>query len=208
MTPQEHTNPPDDTLIQGENQRILQAAKEQMQEQNRYTALLGSSLLEHVKIANARPSQKQTVKHISAPNDWLRLPTNKTTVESKMRLTPQKYRWRIGLHRLGDHQDVIGIEFESDIILGRYAGTGEAPDLDLSAYDGQAKGVSRLHALLRPSRNNVYLIDLDSRNGTQVNGSSISVSMTRALHDNDVVALGELTFVVRIYEGPDSSAGV
>ncbi|HEC23420.1 MAG TPA: FHA domain-containing protein [Chloroflexi bacterium] len=114
--------------------------------------------------------------------------------------------WRIELHELKPVTEPLGLEIVGDVVIGRRTGGTEfPPDLDLSPYDAARHGVSRRHALLRPTRNNLYLIDLDSTNGTARNAITLGPGVAQALKHNDTIALGSLTFTVKIIEKPSAS---
>ncbi len=85
------------------------------------------------------------------------------------------------------------------LTLGRETpGQVITPDIDLSAYDAYKKGVSRLHATIKLSDNNseAHIIDLDSENGTRVNGNRIPANSEVPLHNNDIITLGKLKIQV------------
>ncbi|MGF1503899.1 MAG: FHA domain-containing protein, partial [Anaerolineae bacterium] len=71
-------------------------------------------------------------------------------------------------------------------------------DLDLSPYVNRRFGISRRHALLRPSGSKVFLLDLNSTTGTRVNGSSVYPSRAMALQDGDIITLGSLTMTLSV----------
>jgi pSer/pThr/pTyr-binding forkhead associated (FHA) protein len=56
--------------------------------------------------------------------------------------------------------------------------------------------VSRRHVALRPAGNDLHVQDLDSKNGTVVNGHSITGTVAAA--DGDVVRVGTTELVVRV----------
>jgi hypothetical protein len=110
--------------------------------------------------------------------------------------------WRIELHGLAPGAAPIGFDILGDVILGRNtAGTHEA-DIDFQSYNGGRLGVSRRHAMLRPSAHKLFLMDLDSTNGISHNAVSLPASSVRALGDGDIVSLGKLTFQVKLIDGP------
>lgn len=111
-------------------------------------------------------------------------------------------RWRIELHGLSRDFGPIGIDIVGDVILGRGNGSSGGPDLNLDPYGGFDTGVSRQHAILRPSRNALYLIDLSSTNGTWHNALKLGSGTTRAIANNDTITLGRLTFTVRLISLP------
>lgn len=80
-------------------------------------------------------------------------------------------------------------------------GRGESPVpgqpfVDLSPYDGEMLGVSRVHAEIRFLNNTLVLSDLDSDNGTFVNDLRLYPYEIRVLHHNDELRLGKLLMKV------------
>jgi hypothetical protein len=110
--------------------------------------------------------------------------------------------WRIELHNLGPGVTPIGLEIVGDTVLGRGKTGAQIPDLDLDEYRAFDLGVSRRHALLRPTKNRLYLIDLGSTNGTLLNATPLGQGVARAISDNDIVTLGNLSFTVRVADRP------
>ena len=68
----------------------------------------------------------------------------------------------------------------------------DAPHIDLTHFGAEAKTVSRLHALLRRETNTIAIEDLNSTNGTHVNGHRLVPHITHILHDGDEILLGAL----------------
>ena len=86
---------------------------------------------------------------------------------------------------------------KSETSLGRRdPGTGVAPDIDLTAYAGYRKGVSRNHAMLRLKEKRLELYDLGSSNGTLINGVRLSAHQPHLLRDGDEITLGKM--VIRV----------
>ncbi len=107
--------------------------------------------------------------------------------------------WRILLELTGKNRGLLPFEIAADVVIGRGMEGADAPDLDLTALDALDLGVSRRHALLRPTTNNLYLIDLGSTNGTLINGSVLGRGAhSLALHDH--ISLGKLNMRVRYLE--------
>lgn len=71
------------------------------------------------------------------------------------------------------------------------------PDIDLSPYDAEALGVSRLHAALRRQDDTLVLCDTGSKNHTFVNGQRLHAHEVRVLHSGDEIRLGRLVLRVR-----------
>ena len=86
---------------------------------------------------------------------------------------------------------------EGEMIIGRSDMDNVVhPDIDLNPFDAKELGVSRLHASLKRLENTVSLADLNSRNGTYINGQKLHPNEVRVLRDADVVRFGRLTLTV------------
>lgn len=116
--------------------------------------------------------------------------------------------WRI-LVKIGEPAPrmTVGLDIYADVILGRGAGSADSPDIDLSNLDALDLGVSRRHAMIRPTRNRLYLIDLNSTNGSYVNAVPVGKGMAQVLRHGDTVSLSRLSFVIEIVSSPTLSAG-
>src|SRR5205814_9033262 len=99
--------------------------------------------------------------------------------------TKPENRWRVELHGLSREHGPLGLDILGDVVLGRGLSGDEVPDLDMKPFGAFELGVSRRHAMLRPSRNALYLIDLNSTNGTWHNALRVGSGITRALAHND-----------------------
>lgn len=66
------------------------------------------------------------------------------------------------------------------------------PDVDLTPFGGTASGVSRRHALLRHNQGTWTITDLNSTNGTFVNGTRIASNMPTPLPDHAAVRFGTI----------------
>ncbi|MGA9397028.1 MAG: FHA domain-containing protein [Anaerolineaceae bacterium] len=92
---------------------------------------------------------------------------------------------------------VIRIQ-KNEYTFGRAAlGQAVIPDFDLTPYDGLAKGVSRIHALILATEKEIFLRDLVSINGTQINGIRLSPNMDYPLKANDMISLGRLILSIK-----------
>jgi pSer/pThr/pTyr-binding forkhead associated (FHA) protein len=86
----------------------------------------------------------------------------------------------------------------SRIVLGRAdAKSAQLPDIDLAPYNAIAKGVSRFHAAIEIGVDFVTLTDLNSRNGTSLNGAVLVPHQPRIVRDGDQIGLGDL--IANIY---------
>jgi pSer/pThr/pTyr-binding forkhead associated (FHA) protein len=92
---------------------------------------------------------------------------------------------------------MVSLVGRDSFTLGRAAG-GQAvvPDVDLDTYGAQDQGISRLHAEIRLDKQGVHVVDLDSVNGTLINGKRIKPQDPQLLRHKDVVQLGHLKLQV------------
>ena len=81
----------------------------------------------------------------------------------------------------------------------------ERPDVDLTAYGGLEKGVSRIHAAIERSGAFLTLTDLNSSNGTCLNGHRLPPNEAYPLREGDELHLGRM--VVHIYFKSNARAG-
>ncbi len=95
--------------------------------------------------------------------------------------------------------DIMPLKDKKRYILGRTDET-VVPDVDLSPYDGIKNGVSRVHAeITLDHESRVFLTDLNSTNGTWVNGLRIEKQNQVPLNHGDVISLGKLVVQALIY---------
>ncbi|MDX2161089.1 MAG: FHA domain-containing protein [bacterium] len=92
----------------------------------------------------------------------------------------------------------IAAEQMVSIIIGRGdPATGEKPAVDLSLHGGMEMGVSRKHAeIVRREDNALHLLDLESANGTHLNGQRLVPRQGRILRNGDEIRLGRLVLLV------------
>lgn len=90
----------------------------------------------------------------------------------------------------------LTIEPHDGFTIGRADKEREfVPDLDLNDFGGLEKGVSRRHAAFGRGDGVLTITDLDSANGTYLNGVRIG-TQPRVLRDGDEIRLGNLTCYV------------
>jgi pSer/pThr/pTyr-binding forkhead associated (FHA) protein len=97
---------------------------------------------------------------------------------------------QVSLHivRTGQILPLIG---RMEFTLGRISqGQSILPDVDLSPYNAYAQGVSRLHATLKLIREDLYIEDLGSSNGTRINNTKILPHQNQPIAHGDVITLG------------------
>lgn len=104
----------------------------------------------------------------------------------------------ISLHMMESGQ-IIPLADRTEFTLGRASeGQPVMPDIDLAHYDAYANGVSRLHAVIKCSDDHVCIIDLDSSNGTYINGERIVAHKETPLRHGDLIHLGKLKIQILI----------
>jgi hypothetical protein len=82
-------------------------------------------------------------------------------------------------------------------VFGRIdPGSVENPEFDLTKYEAQEKGVSRRHAALCREQGTLLLCDLDSKNGTYINGQRIAPHLPCPVYDGDEIRLARLVLLV------------
>ena len=121
------------------------------------------------------------------------------------KLQPGVPRGRVDLLEIGPGVEPLGLDIMGETVIGRITpepGT-EPVDLDMNPYGGAELGVSRRHAMFRPTTEHLYLVDLRSTNGTQHNGKKLTAGVVQPLDDKDRITLGKLTFTIRIIDKPD-----
>lgn len=79
-------------------------------------------------------------------------------------------------------------------VLGRSDGQSEfIPDVDLANYSARDQGVSRRHAAFVRYHGQLHVVDLNSVNGTFLNGSRILSDNPHPLNSGDEIKLGTLS---------------
>ena len=123
-------------------------------------------------------------------SDRLREPVKSKGVLSPPPIVMVK-NW-VTLH-LMDTGQVLPLSERNEFTIGRISeGQPIMPDIDLSPYQAYASGVSRLHAVIKREASHIFLMDLNSANGTYVNGKRLNPNVEHTLKNGDVVALGKL----------------
>lgn len=74
----------------------------------------------------------------------------------------------------------------------------QLPDVDLTEYSAAEHGISRVHAVIDCTRTGLHVTDLDSRNGTFVNGEKVHPYNAHILRHGDTIRLGSLALDVKV----------
>jgi pSer/pThr/pTyr-binding forkhead associated (FHA) protein len=78
-----------------------------------------------------------------------------------------------------------------ELVIGRTHKDG-APDIDLGPYGGSQAGVSRRHNRLLRQGDGWFVEDLDSANGTFVNGVRVAPQQRMVVKNGDVIRCGQI----------------
>jgi pSer/pThr/pTyr-binding forkhead associated (FHA) protein len=87
-------------------------------------------------------------------------------------------------------------EIDGTIIGRSSAKTDFIPTIDLASINGDKQGVSRQHVRLNLRDEHIYVTDLNSSNGTFLNGQKLVTEQGRVIRRDDELRLGHLTLRV------------
>lgn len=84
------------------------------------------------------------------------------------------------------------------ILVGRSDDEETASDLmlDFAPFGGEKNGVSRVHAAIADHEGQVFITDLDSTNGTRINGLALTPNQPYRLYEGDEVELGSARLTI------------
>lgn len=88
------------------------------------------------------------------------------------------------------------LEDKPMLIGRRHESLQVQPQIDLTHYLSDRHGVSRRHAMIRLRGNRLELQDLNSTNGTSINGVRFSPKESHQLRHQDVILLGQVPIYV------------
>jgi pSer/pThr/pTyr-binding forkhead associated (FHA) protein len=101
---------------------------------------------------------------------------------------------------------VLTVQLADRLAIGRQEVDSSNPiEIDLTSYGGREKGVSRQHAALYRTRHTLSLVDLDSTNGTYLNGVRLTPHQPRLLRDGDEICLGNMRLHTRFDDKADQT---
>lgn len=97
----------------------------------------------------------------------------------------------------------IATATDKQVVLGRKTEGEAKPIVDLTPLNGFALGVSRHHVIIRSNDKGYTVMDLNSSNGTWLDGKILTPAETYDLPSGSTVQLGRLKLVVT-YRSPDN----
>lgn len=91
----------------------------------------------------------------------------------------------------------VPMDGRSKLIMGRVdPNTGVRPEVDLTPFGAQEKGISRSHSLLQFAEDRLTITDMGSVNGTYLNSQRLIPNQPRLVRDGDEIRLGKLSMYV------------
>lgn len=101
----------------------------------------------------------------------------------------------------------VPLSLDSPMILGRRSTPDQTPPhrlIDLCDLDAEKRGVSRQHCQLERQGTLLFIIDLNSTNGTHLNGERLAAHTPYRLADGDRLILSTLHLTVSFATSPVS----
>jgi len=100
---------------------------------------------------------------------------------------------------VGSQAKELTVEVKGLNVVGRSDPDSKSKaDLDLTPFNAGENGVSRQHVILVPTDEGPCIIDMNSTNGTWINGLYLEPGRRYRLRTNDRVELGSLKLLVRV----------
>lgn len=127
------------------------------------------------------------------PTDFITVPVGAAGVEAKT--------WYIVLVSFDEAHPPLALKLVDDVVFGR-AAEDVIPDIDLTGYDAEKHGISREHAKIRVTTDQLQLADLGSTNGTYYYDERVVLGKTAVIADQSVISFGKLHFKVVIVRRP------
>ena len=100
--------------------------------------------------------------------------------------------------RVKNHTDPLVLQPKDEMVVGRAdLKSNHYPAIDLTPYGALEEGISRVHAKLNRDGETVTVTDMNSVNGTYLNGQRLPAHQARVVRDGDEVRFGRL--IMNIY---------
>lgn len=97
----------------------------------------------------------------------------------------------------------IAIRTEDEFLIGRLGDDPSEPLVDLAEVEGFTLGISRRHVMIRAAGEGYEIIDLNSKNGTWLDGKRLVPNQPYALPSGARLLLGRMDFIVMYQSSPD-----
>ena len=110
--------------------------------------------------------------------------------------------WRIALTLL-DLRVQLVFDVTGTMLVGRaYPDSEIIPDIDLTPFNAEDSGVSRQHVHFMLQEDRVVVVDLDSVNGTYLNGQILEPNQSYPMRNGDELELGMMKMKVELLMNP------
>lgn len=87
---------------------------------------------------------------------------------------------------------IVVTNASKEMVIGRYADSGTTISVDLEEFGGSQLGVSRRHAKIMRDADGCKLVDLESKNGTWLNGIQLEKDVPHIIRSGDEIRLGQM----------------
>jgi len=105
------------------------------------------------------------------------------------------------LLKVPDSQHMLSVPLAERLIVGR-SDNHRDPDIDLTELAGAQHGISRWHAVFTFDDAQLFVEDLNSTNGTRINGYRLDSGRAYRLRNGDELELGRLRLIVQVVRPP------
>lgn len=103
----------------------------------------------------------------------------------------------------------LRVRIEKEIVIGRdVPGDSRKPDVDLAPYGAEELGVSRLHAAIHAENDKLMVIDLNSNNGTFLNGNRLKADEKYFIKHSDQLMVGRMKLDMKVILSPEYGGGI
>lgn len=138
-------------------------------------------------------------------------PSQAQPYETRQEIADDVAPWVVELRVVGT-SEIVRIPSKEIVEIGRCdAERGIDPDVDLTQYEGKAKGVSRRHARMIARDNRITVEDLGSANGTYINGLRLQPGQSARIRSGDMIHFGgleaQINFIIRPLNTEDTIVG-
>jgi pSer/pThr/pTyr-binding forkhead associated (FHA) protein len=104
--------------------------------------------------------------------------------------------------KVEDNNQVISLPVADRMVVGRSGDNSHQPEIDLAPFDSGRMGISRSHAAFTYDGHALFVEDLNSTNGTRINGFRIEPGTPYRLRNGDELEFGRLRLSVRLVRVP------
>jgi DNA-binding response OmpR family regulator/pSer/pThr/pTyr-binding forkhead associated (FHA) protein len=138
--------------------------------------------------------------------------SGQTTLETKhlagtaplQAMPPESRRDSVVLFVAGHSEQPITLTLRQPVVFGRAGGGQDKHYIDLSRYNAIDHGVSRRHMILHNRDGKFFVEDVESVNGTFLNGDPLDPHELRPINNADEIRLGQLRMYIYFLTDVDS----